>query len=235
MVGEVLRGLGLVDGGAGKGDGGAAGSGRRVVMDCTVGRGGHAVRIVEAMGRRGEGGVLIALDVDPENLKYARKRLEAAMAGVAGNGGATDAGGKIELRTFHANFGEAADVLDAMGLDGVDALLADFGVSTNQLLESKHGLSFREMSPWTCGLIHGSKRKRRIFWRNGTKKNWPRLCRSMHKNASHGASRGKLFRRAQLNRYLPPGTLHVWCGRWCPASGARSTRRRERFKHCGWQ
>ena len=50
MVGEVLRGLGLVDGGAGKGDGGAAGSGRRVVMDCTVGRGGHAVRIVEAMG-----------------------------------------------------------------------------------------------------------------------------------------------------------------------------------------
>ncbi len=52
----------------------------------------------------------------------------------------------VEIRTFHANFGEAVDVLDAMEGEGLDGLLADFGVSTNQLLESSHGLSFNEES-----------------------------------------------------------------------------------------
>ena len=40
-----------------------------VVMDCTVGRGGHALAIAQ---RISPGGMLIALDVDPENLLYAR-------------------------------------------------------------------------------------------------------------------------------------------------------------------
>jgi len=51
----------------------------------------------------------------------------------------------VEVRVFHANFGEAADVLAAVGLGegaALDGLLADFGVSTNQLLDAKHGLSF---------------------------------------------------------------------------------------------
>jgi 16S rRNA (cytosine1402-N4)-methyltransferase len=126
MVEEALGWLAL-DKREGHGEGG-----KQVVMDCTVGRGGHAVRIAEAMKGSG-GGVLIALDVDPENLKFARKRLEEA--GLVGGAG-------VELRTFHANFGEAGDVLEAAGIRGVDGLLADFGVSTNQLLDSRHGLSF---------------------------------------------------------------------------------------------
>jgi 16S rRNA (cytosine1402-N4)-methyltransferase len=48
----------------------------------------------------------------------------------------------VAARWFHANFGEVEDVLAEAGVEKVDGLLADLGVSTNQLLEGKHGLSF---------------------------------------------------------------------------------------------
>ncbi len=123
MAAEVLRELGFPE----------RASRRLVVMDCTVGRGGHAERIVRAMGggAAGGGGIFIALDVDPANLKYARERLLAVGAP------------NVQIRAFHANFGEIGDVLDSLEIPGVDALLADFGVSTNQLLEGRHGLSFQ--------------------------------------------------------------------------------------------
>lgn len=130
MVGEVLAALVPAAG--------------QVVMDCTAGRGGHALEIAK---RLSPGGMLVALDVDPENLKYARKRLEeAAIAGV-------------QIRTFHANFGEAVDVLEALGIAGVDGLLADFGVSTNQLLDAKHGLSFNAEAPLDMRLDPRVKKK----------------------------------------------------------------------------
>ena len=113
MIREVLEYLGLKPG--------------EVVADCTVGRGGHAVRMA---GQIVPGGTLLGMDVDPDNLKYARQRMEA------------EGPKEVQYRWFHANFGELPDVLAAAGLEGVDGLLADLGVSTNQLLEDKHGLSF---------------------------------------------------------------------------------------------
>ncbi len=130
MVGEVLAALVPAAG--------------QVVMDCTAGRGGHALEIAK---RLSPGGMLVALDVDPENLKYARKRLEdAAIA-------------EVQIRTFHANFGEAVEVLEALGIAGVDGLLADFGVSTNQLLDAKHGLSFNAEAPLDMRLDPRVKKK----------------------------------------------------------------------------
>jgi 16S rRNA (cytosine1402-N4)-methyltransferase len=149
MVAEVLGLLGLEGDGARTAGLGRKG-GRRIFMDCTVGRGGHALRIAQALAASPEGGTLVALDVDPENLKYARKRIREALGGGTPEEDTKLAGGKVELRTFHANFGEAGDVLDALGLpagEGVDGLLADFGVSTNQLLDAKHGLSFNAELP----------------------------------------------------------------------------------------
>jgi 16S rRNA (cytosine1402-N4)-methyltransferase len=125
MTAEALRGLGLER------------AGPLTVMDCTAGRGGHLMKIAEHLKA---GGMLIALDVDPENLKYVRKRFDAAAAEGAALKG-------VELRTFHANFAEAGDALEAAGVEKVDGLLADFGVSTNQLLDAKHGLSFNTDLP----------------------------------------------------------------------------------------
>jgi 16S rRNA (cytosine1402-N4)-methyltransferase len=130
MVGDVLAALEPAAG--------------EVVMDCTAGRGGHALEIAK---RLSPGGMLIALDVDPENLKYARRRLEEAAIA------------EVQVRTFHANFGEAVDVLEALGISGVDGLLADFGVSTNQLLDAKHGLSFNAEAPLDMRLDPRVKKK----------------------------------------------------------------------------
>ena len=100
----------------------------QVVVDCTVGRAGHAGEI----GRRlGADGLLVGLDVDPRNLEFARQRL---------------AGAACRVRLFHANFAELGDVLAEVGTAQVDAVLADLGLSTNQLFDPHYGLSFaREM------------------------------------------------------------------------------------------
>src|SRR2546430_5054586 len=109
----------------------------KIIVDCTVGRGGHSLEIAK---RVGASGMLVGLDVDPANLEYARERLK-------------DAPSKVRL--FHANFAELGDVLrevtvgpappDVSGtagptppkfqVSGVDGILADLGVSTNQLFD----------------------------------------------------------------------------------------------------
>ncbi len=96
----------------------------RVFVDCTMGRGGHSRAIAE---RLGGGGVLIGVDVDPRNLGFAKKRLE---------------GVECEVRLFVGNFSELGEVLKEAGKSEVDGILADLGVSTNQLFDEAYGLSF---------------------------------------------------------------------------------------------
>ncbi|MEM6562047.1 MAG: 16S rRNA (cytosine(1402)-N(4))-methyltransferase, partial [Planctomycetota bacterium] len=97
-----------------------------VAVDCTLGRGGHALAIADRLGPTG---TLIGLDADPRNLAYAEQRL-------------ADSPCTVELH--HANFGTLPNVL---GDRAVDVLLADFGVSTNQLTSDTHGLSFTVDAP----------------------------------------------------------------------------------------
>jgi len=103
------------------------------VLDCTVGRGGHALALA---ARLGPGGTLLALDVDPENLQYARARLEAPPGAPA-----------PARRFFHANFAEAPDVLAQAGGVKAHVLLADLGVATSQLFDPHYGLSFADEGP----------------------------------------------------------------------------------------
>ena len=100
-----------------------------VVVDCTVGRGGHSLALA---GRIGSAGLLVGLDVDQHNLEYAQTRLAAAPA---------------RVRLFHANFAEINDVLRQAEVTQVDAILADLGLSTNQFLDPQYGMSFaKDMS-----------------------------------------------------------------------------------------
>ena len=80
----------------------------------------------------GPGGTLLALDADPRNLEFARARL----ANIACN-----------IRYFHANFAELSDVLRHAGVEAVHAILADLGISTNQLFDDRYGLSFAASMP----------------------------------------------------------------------------------------
>jgi 16S rRNA (cytosine1402-N4)-methyltransferase len=98
------------------------------VVDCTVGRGGHAAAIIRRLGPEGQ---LLTLDADPRNLEFAHSRLANT----------------YRIRFFHANFAELSDVLEIAGVASVDAILADLGLSTNQLFDERYGLSFAAGTP----------------------------------------------------------------------------------------
>jgi 16S rRNA (cytosine1402-N4)-methyltransferase len=107
-----------------------AGPGKTIV-DCTLGRGGHSLAIAGALG---PSGTLISLDADERNLEYAKNRIVQASP-------------TATVRFFHANFAEIADVLQAAGVPRVDGILADLGISTNQLFDEQYGLSFAASMP----------------------------------------------------------------------------------------
>ncbi len=111
-----------------------------VVVDCTLGRGGHANALAE---RIGPSGLLIALDADPRNLEFARHRLASS---------------SCPVRFFHANFAELKDVMIEAGIAFADIILADLGISTNQLFEPSYGLSFASDMPLDMRLDPRSKR-----------------------------------------------------------------------------
>jgi len=102
---------------------------RQTVVDCTLGRAGHAAEIAK---RLGETGLLIGIDADPRNLQFAADKLKSA---------------KCRVRLFHANFSKLETVLAEAGNPPVDAILADLGVSTNQLFDSQYGMSFDRPGP----------------------------------------------------------------------------------------
>ena len=97
-----------------------------VYVDGTFGRGGHSARILAALGSAGR---LVAIDRDPEAVAVGR--------------GWTDGRFSIE----HARFSDLGAVLDARGIDRVDGVLLDLGVSSPQLDDASRGFSFRADGP----------------------------------------------------------------------------------------
>ena len=101
----------------------------QVFLDCTVGRGGHAVRIAP---RLAPGGRYVALDMDPSNVQFVRQRL---------------ADGPVRVDLIRANFADSRAALDSLGVDAVDGLLADLGFASTQVDDPHRGLSFARQGP----------------------------------------------------------------------------------------
>lgn len=105
----------------------------QTVLDCTLGRGGHAAAIIP---RIGPGGVYIGLDLDGGNLDYARGVIEP----IAERHG-------VGLHLLHQSFAGADGALRQAGVASVDRLLADLGFASNQVDDPARGLSFRSDGP----------------------------------------------------------------------------------------
>jgi len=103
--------------------------GPKVLVDCTVGLGGHAEALLESAGPDAR---LIGLDVDEENLRRAKRRLAPF-------------GGRCRL--FCANFADLPAVLAEAGEGRADFLLADLGVSSSQLADPDRGFAFSADGP----------------------------------------------------------------------------------------
>jgi len=98
-------------------------------VDATVGLGGHAQAIAE---RITPGGKLIGIDRDADALRQTRGRLARFGAAIV---------------LVQGNFDRLAPVLDEQGIQTVDGVLFDFGVSSMQLETARRGFSFRRTGP----------------------------------------------------------------------------------------
>ena len=99
------------------------------VLDATVGLGGHARAIADRLGPTG---LLVGLDVDASNLATAERTLEGVEP-------------RVVLR--RENFRDLDVVLAQAGIDGVDVLLVDLGISSAQLGDPARGFSFQSDGP----------------------------------------------------------------------------------------
>jgi 16S rRNA (cytosine1402-N4)-methyltransferase len=100
-----------------------------VVVDCTLGFAGHSVELLRRVGPAGK---LVALDLDAENLPRAKPLLDAV-------------GHPYSLH--HANFAGLPAVLAAEGIDAVNGLVADLGMSSMQVDDPDRGFSFMRDGP----------------------------------------------------------------------------------------
>ena len=95
-------------------------------VDCTYGRGGHSRLILEKLGA---GGRLIALDRDPEAVQAAAALRDS------------------RFLIVRSPFSRVRDVLQELGVAGVDGMLLDIGVSSPQIDDGRRGFSFRSDAP----------------------------------------------------------------------------------------
>lgn len=101
----------------------------QTVVDCTAGWAGHSVELLRRIGPEG---LLIGLDLDPDNLPKARERLEAV---------------GFPFRLHQANFAALPTILATEKLEGVDCVLADLGMSSMQVDDTERGFSYSRDGP----------------------------------------------------------------------------------------
>jgi 16S rRNA (cytosine1402-N4)-methyltransferase len=195
-----------------------------VVVDATLGHGGHSRMMAGAIGPAGR---LIALDVDERNIARARRRLpvfsEDSGFKPQGSGGEAEGPGSSsgpsgqpnpnfpQLNIFRANFAELDAVLDELGVPEVDVILADLGVSTDQLLDPSMGLTFTEDGPLdmrlddrletTAGDLVNSLSERELsdlIWENSQE----RFSRRIAKRICQVRREGRIRRTGELVRIV---------------------------------
>ena len=98
-----------------------------IYLDGTVGGAGHSRRIASRL----KGGRLIALDKDPDAIAAATQRLAPYPF----------------ARVVERDFSRFDEVLDELGIPGVDGMLLDLGVSSHQLDRAERGFSYHQDAP----------------------------------------------------------------------------------------
>ena len=107
-----------------------------IYVDGTLGGAGHSKQIARQLTT----GRLIGIDRDPVALEAAAKRLEPY---------------KERVTLVHSNFCDMADVLRELGIDAVDGILLDLGVSSPQLDDGQRGFSYMTDAPLDMRMNNG--------------------------------------------------------------------------------
>lgn len=108
---------------------GAFGEKYGVYADLTTGGGGHSFELAKRLDGE-NGGRLICFDQDPEALEAAQKRLAG-----------------LPVTFVRDNFRNISAALDRLGIERLDGIIADLGVSSHQLDDAARGFSYRADAP----------------------------------------------------------------------------------------
>lgn len=100
-----------------------------IYVDCTAGGGGHSFEIAS---RLPEGSRIICLDRDDEAIEACTKRLEPY---------------SDKFTIVKTNFGGLASALDLIGVEKIDGIMWDLGVSSHQLDDGDRGFSYSKEAP----------------------------------------------------------------------------------------
>lgn len=146
----------------------------KVFVDCTLGAGGHAEAFLQA---HPEIETFIGIDQDPEGQRIASQRLVPWQE---------------KLRLVRGNFDDLGAHLDALGIDKVDGILIDMGVSSMQLDQPEKGFSFMRDGPLDMRMDPDGKvtaadivnhwpeeELARIFRDYGEEKQWRKAARTL--------------------------------------------------------
>lgn len=98
---------------------------QKIIADGTAGGGGHSKEIAKTAKR------LIAIDQDPDAISVLNERI----------------GALPNVTIVHNNFSDIKNIVDNLGLDGIDGMLLDLGVSSFQLDNGDRGFSFHQDAP----------------------------------------------------------------------------------------
>ena len=100
-----------------------------VMVDATIGQGGHSLLFGRTLG---PDGVIIALDVDKKSIQGAQIRTKDLACRVI---------------SIYGNFSEIGELVREQGVEKVDFILADLGLCSSQLADAEIGLSFQTDMP----------------------------------------------------------------------------------------
>ncbi len=101
----------------------------KIIVDCTLGLGGHAEAILKASDASTQ---LIGLDLDRQAIETARRRLSPFAS---------------QLTLVHANFGNISHIQEELNIPPADLIYADLGLSSLQIGDASRGFSFRNDGP----------------------------------------------------------------------------------------
>ena len=147
-----------------------------IILDCTVGGGGHAIKILDKIK---PDGFLIGIDKDMEILQTTKQSLSKTA-------------GKFKL--YHADYSDIDEVLRQADIDKVNGVLLDLGVSSLQFDQADRGFSFAKEAPLdmrmdrSCGITAQNLIRRlsetelaELLWKYGEERRSRRIARAILK------------------------------------------------------
>ncbi|MFN3346215.1 MAG: 16S rRNA (cytosine(1402)-N(4))-methyltransferase RsmH [Candidatus Bipolaricaulaceae bacterium] len=170
----------------------------KVIVDATVGTGGHAEALLA------QGAQVIGIDQDPQSLEVAKERLRAFGE---------------RFQAVRGNFRRLGELLAALGVNQVDGILFDLGLSSFHLSQAARGFSFQEDGPLdmrmdpdnpvtAAALVNGLPEKElvRILKEYGEERHAERIAREIV-NSRPLRTTGELARL--VARCYPPGPYRI--------------------------